>query len=97
MNLYKVDLMRKRLNSPQIGHQKRNNSSYKILKEVSSSSVDSVEVGQSFDCSIFEVGEKVSIQGISKEKVSQVQSKDIILKCGPKHMVNLTGIEHQDR
>ena len=56
----------KRLNSPQIGHQKRSNSSYKILKEVSSSSVDSVEVGQSFDCSIFEVGEKVSIQGISK-------------------------------
>ena len=56
------------LNSPQIGHQKRSNTSYKILKEVSSSSVDSVEVGQSFDCSIFEVGEKVSIQGISKGK-----------------------------
>ena len=59
---------KKSLNSPKIGHQKRSNTSYNILKEVTSSSVDSVEVGQSFDCSIFEVGEKVSIQGISKGK-----------------------------
>ena len=74
----------KRLNSPQIGHQKRSNSSYKILKEVSSSSVDSVEVGQSFDCSIFEVGEKVSIQGISKGKGFAGTVKRYNFKGGPK-------------
>ena len=74
----------KRLNSPQIGHQKRSNSSYKILKEVSSSSVDSVEVGQLFDCSIFEVGEKVSIQGISKGKGFAGTVKRYNFKGGPK-------------
>ena len=74
----------KRLNNPQIGHQKRSNSSYKILKEVSSSSVDSVEVGQSFDCSIFEVGEKVSIQGISKGKGFAGTVKRYNFKGGPK-------------
>tara|TARA_B100000941_G_C28504656_1_gene556512 strand:+ start:1413 stop:2042 length:630 start_codon:yes stop_codon:yes gene_type:complete len=74
----------KRLNSPQIGHQKRSNSSYKILKEVSSSSVDSVEVGQLFDCSIFEVGEKVSVQGISKGKGFAGTVKRYNFKGGPK-------------
>tara|TARA_Y100001936_G_scaffold38027_1_gene36132 strand:+ start:234 stop:863 length:630 start_codon:yes stop_codon:yes gene_type:complete len=75
---------KKSLNSPQIGHQKRSSTSYKILKEVSSSSVDSVEVGQSFDCSIFEVGEIVSIQGISKGKGFAGTVKRYNFKGGPK-------------
>ena len=54
------------------------------MKEVSSSSVDSVEVGQSFDCSIFEVGEKVSIQGISKGKGFAGTVKRYNFKGGPK-------------
>ena len=75
---------KKILNSPQIGHQKRSNTSYKILKEVSSSSADAVEVGQSFDCSIFEVGETVSIQGISKGKGFAGTVKRYNFKGGPK-------------
>ncbi len=72
------------LNKPQIGHQKRSESSFRILKEVTSDSVDSVEVGQSFDCSIFEVGEKVSIQGISKGKGFAGTVKRYNFKGGPK-------------
>ena len=75
---------KKSLNSPKIGHQKRSNTSYNILKEVTSSSVDSVEVGQSFDCSIFEVGEKVSIRGISKGKGFAGTVKRYNFKGGPK-------------
>ena len=45
------------LSKPKLGHQKRSDSNFKILKEVSADDVNSVEVGQSFDCSIFEVGE----------------------------------------
>ena len=75
---------KKSLNSPKIGHQKRSNTSYNILKEVTSSSVDSVEVGQLFDCSIFEVGEKVSIQGISKGKGFAGTVKRYNFKGGPK-------------
>ena len=56
------------LNKPKLGHQKRSQSSFNILKEVSTNDVDSVEVGQYFNCSIFEVGEKVIVQGISKGK-----------------------------
>ena len=75
---------KKNLNKPQIGHQKRSDSSFKILKEVSSNSVDTVEVGQSFDCSIFEVGELVSIQGISKGKGFAGTVKRYNFKGGPK-------------
>ena len=74
----------KNINKPQAGHQKRSESSFKVLKEVSSPSVDSVEVGQSFDCSIFEVGEKVSIQGYSKGKGFAGTVKRYNFKGGPK-------------
>ena len=72
------------LNKPQLGHQKRSESNFKILREVSSSDVNSVEVGQSFDCSIFEVGEKVTIQGISKGKGFAGTVKRYNFKGGPK-------------
>lgn len=72
------------LNKPQLGHQKRSESSFRILREVSSSDVNSVEVGQSFDCSIFEVGEKVTIQGISKGKGFAGTVKRYNFKGGPK-------------
>ena len=43
-----------------------------------------VEVGQSFDCSIFEVGEKVIVQGISKGKGFAGTVKRYNFKGGPK-------------
>ena len=72
------------LNKPQLGHQKRSESNFKILREVSSSDVNSVEVGQSFDCSIFEVGERVTVQGISKGKGFAGTVKRYNFKGGPK-------------
>ena len=53
-------------------------------KEVSTNDVDSVEVGQSFNCSIFEVGEKVIVQGISKGKGFAGTVKRYNFKGGPK-------------
>ena len=72
------------LNKPKLGHQKRSESSFNILKEVSTNDVDSVEVGQSFNCSIFEVGEKVIVQGISKGKGFAGTVKRYNFKGGPK-------------
>ena len=72
------------LNKPKLGHQKRSESNFNILKEVSVNDVDSVEVGQSFDCSIFEVGEKVIVQGISKGKGFAGTVKRYNFKGGPK-------------
>ena len=42
------------------------------------------EVGQSFDCSIFEVGEKVIVQGVSKGKGFAGTVKRYNFKGGPK-------------
>ena len=72
------------LSKPKLGHQKRSDSNFKILKEVSADDVNSVEVGQSFDCSIFEVGEKVIVQGISKGKGFAGTVKRYNFKGGPK-------------
>ena len=72
------------LNKPKLGHQKRSESNFNILKEVSVNDVDSVEVGQSFDCSNFEVGEKVIVQGISKGKGFAGTVKRYNFKGGPK-------------
>ena len=58
----------KRLNKPLTGHQKRSESNFKYLKEVAVDDIDSIEVGQSLDCGIFEVGDQVSVTGISKGK-----------------------------
>ncbi|MBH60625.1 MAG: 50S ribosomal protein L3 [Dehalococcoidia bacterium] len=58
----------KRLNKPLVGHQKRSESNFKYLKEFAVNDIDSIEVGQSLDCGIFEVGDHVSVTGISKGK-----------------------------
>ncbi len=58
----------KRLNKPLAGHQKRSESNFKYLKEFAVDDIDSIEVGQSLDCGIFEVGDQVSVTGISKGK-----------------------------
>ena len=58
----------KRLNKPLTGHQKRSETNFKYLKEFAVEDIDSIEVGQSLDCGIFEVGDKVSVTGISKGK-----------------------------
>ena len=72
------------LNKPKLGHQKRSESNFNILKEVHSDDVNSVEVGQSFDCSIFKVGEKVIVQGVSKGKGFAGTVKRYNFKGGPK-------------
>ncbi len=58
----------KRLNKPKAGHQKRSESNFKYLKEFPVDDIDSIEVGQLLDCGIFEVGDQVSVTGISKGK-----------------------------
>ena len=74
----------KNLNKPQLGHQKRSESNFRILKEVSANPIDAIEVGQSYDCSIFEVGDIVTIQGISKGKGFAGTVKRYNFKGGPK-------------
>jgi|TARA_Y100000814_G_C12258878_1_gene377673 large subunit ribosomal protein L3 len=58
----------RKLNKPSSGHQKRSESNFKYLKEFPVDDVDSIEVGQLLDCGIFEVGDRVSVTGISKGK-----------------------------
>ena len=58
----------RKLNNPSSGHQKRSESNFKYLKEFPVDDVDSIEVGQLLDCGIFEVGDRVSVTGISKGK-----------------------------
>ncbi|MFW6075096.1 MAG: 50S ribosomal protein L3 [Chloroflexota bacterium] len=58
----------KRLKSPERGHQRAANSSMRHLREVQADDVESFEVGQVLDCSIFEVGSRVDVTGKSKGK-----------------------------
>ena len=58
----------KKLNKPAQGHLKRSESNFKYLREFETQDVDSMEVGQTLDCGIFEVGDIVSVTGISKGK-----------------------------
>jgi len=56
-----------RLNSPQKGHLKKVGM-VKHLREFEASDIDSIEVGQRLDVSMFEAGDLVDIGGISKGK-----------------------------
>lgn len=60
----------RRLNSPERGHQRKANASMRYLREVKADGdgVEDIEVGQVFDCTIFEPGQKVDITGTSKGK-----------------------------
>jgi len=57
----------KRLNLPEKGHLK-NVGLLKHLREFEASDIDSIEVGQKVDASIFEPGDLVDVTGISKGK-----------------------------
>lgn len=57
----------KRLNLPEKGHLK-NVGLIKHLREFEASDIDSIEVGQKVDASIFEPGDLVDVTGISKGK-----------------------------
>ena len=57
----------KRLNLPEKGHLK-NVGLLKHLREFEASDIDSIEVGQKVDTSIFEPGDLVDVTGISKGK-----------------------------
>ena len=57
----------KRLNLPEKGHLK-NVGLLKHLREFEVSDIDSIEVGQKVDASIFEPGDLVDVTGISKGK-----------------------------
>ena len=56
-----------RLNSPRKGHLKKVGM-VKHLREFETSDIDSIEVGQKLDVSMFEAGDLVDIGGISKGK-----------------------------
>jgi large subunit ribosomal protein L3 len=58
----------KRLNSPRRGHQRPAGSSLRYLREVPATDGAEYDVGQVYDCSIFEPGQKVDVTGTSKGK-----------------------------
>jgi len=74
----------KKLNKPAQGHLKRSESNFKYLREFETQDVDSMEVGQTLDCGIFEVGDIVSVTGISKGKGFAGTVKRHNFKGGPK-------------
>ncbi len=74
----------KKLNKPAQGHLKRSDSNFKYLREFETQDVDSMEVGQTLDCGIFQVGDIVSVTGISKGKGFAGTVKRWNFKGGPK-------------
>ena len=57
----------KRLNSPQKGHLKKLGS-FKHLREFQADDIESIQVGQRFDVSLFKEGDLVDVTGTSKGK-----------------------------
>ena len=72
-----------RLNSPQKGHLKKVGM-VKHLREFETSDIDSIEVGQRLDVSMFEAGDLVDIGGISKGKGFAGTVKRYHFAGGPK-------------
>jgi large subunit ribosomal protein L3 len=72
-----------RLNSPQKGHLKKVGM-VKHLREFETSDIDSIEVGQRLDVSMFEAGDLVDIGGISKGKGFAGAVKRYHFAGGPK-------------
>ena len=67
-----------KVNKPQAGHfAKANVEAKKHLREFRLDDVQNVKVGDEVKADTFEQGEKVDVQGISKEKDSKVLSKDM--------------------
>jgi len=56
----------KRLNSPERGHLKRVGRLFRHLREVAADDLDSIQVGQQVDVSLFQPGDLVDVTGLSK-------------------------------
>lgn len=61
------DIAPKKVNKPRMGHFK-GQAPKRYLKEFKADDVNQLEIGQTFDSSLFQEGEKVAITGVSKGK-----------------------------
>ena len=74
----------KRLNKAQNGHLKKSDKTFKFLKEIKGVETSELEVGQEFDVSIFEIGSKLDITGVTKGRGFAGGVKRHGFKGGPK-------------
>ncbi|MBK50148.1 MAG: 50S ribosomal protein L3 [SAR202 cluster bacterium] len=74
----------KNLNKAQNGHLKKSEKTFKFLKEIRDIETSELEVGQQFDLSIFEVGSKLDITGVTKGRGFAGGVKRHGFKGGPK-------------
>jgi large subunit ribosomal protein L3 len=74
----------KKLNKAQNGHLKKSDKTFKFLKEIRGIETSQLEVGQEFDVSIFEIGSKLDITGITKGRGFAGTVKRHGFKGGPK-------------
>ena len=69
IQLGSIDVKEKNSNKPQMGHAKKANTAPKrFLKEIRGVNVNDYTLGQVIDASVFEAGEDVDVQGMSKGK-----------------------------
>jgi len=74
----------KKLNKAQNGHLKKSEKSFKFLREVRGIETSELKIGQEFDISIFELGAKLDISGITKGRGFAGSVKRHGFKGGPK-------------
>ena len=74
----------KKLNKAQNGHLKKSEKAFKFLKEIRGVETSGLEVGQEFDVSIFEIGAKLNITGVTKGRGFAGSVKRHGFKGGPK-------------
>jgi large subunit ribosomal protein L3 len=74
----------KRLNKPERGHLKAAGSHSRVLREMKADDVSGYQVGQVLDCSLFSVGDRLDVTGVSKGKGFQGVVKRHGFSGGPK-------------
>jgi len=75
----------KKSTKPKIGHTKKSsNELFRYLREVRSKGTDDLTLGDKFDASIFEAGERLDVTGITKGRGFQGTVKRHNFKGGPK-------------
>jgi len=74
----------KKINSPQLGHQKRSGGQFSILQEFGAEDFDQIEVGQKFTTEIFEEDTKIKVTGTSKGRGFSGGVRRYGFKGGPK-------------
>ena len=75
---------KKRLNEPERGHLKKSGAQSRHLRQMKTEGSEGYSVGQTLDCSVFEVGELIDITGTSKGKGFQGVIKRHGFRGGPK-------------